>query len=101
MTLEQLTEKYMNQSLNVELIEEKFLHMGKFGKITVYGFTFETDTASVSVEFCVKGGKFTGFTPEKTPRNDEWGYTYEEYSEEITSDEYASMDRYFSTILSE
>ena len=101
MTLEQLTEKYMNRPVNVELIEEKFLHMGKFGKITVYGFTFENDSASVSVEFCVNGGKLTGFTPEKAPRSDEWGYSSEEYSEDFTAEDCSSMDRYFNTILSE
>ena len=99
MTIEQLTEKYMNLPVDTERIEEQFLHMGKFGKLTVYGFSFETDSSCVSVEFCVKGGKFAGFTPEKEPRDDEWGYSLEEYSEDFTSDECSRMDRYFSTIL--
>ena len=99
MTVEQLTEKYMNLPVDIERIEEKFLHMGKFGKITVYGFSFETDGSSVSVEFCVKAGKFAGFTPEKEPRSDEWGYSLEEYTEEFTSDECSRIGRYFDTIL--
>ena len=99
MSLEQLTEKYMNLPVDAELIEEKFLHMGKFGKITVYGFSFDTDCSRISVEFCVKGGKFAGFTPEKEPLSDEWGYSFEEYSEEFTPDECSRIDRYFATIL--
>ena len=99
MTVEQLTEKYMNLPVDVERIEERFLHMGKFGKLTVYGFSFETDSSCVSVEFCVKAGKFAGFTPEKEPRADEWGYNSEEYSEEFTLEECSSIARYFDTVL--
>ena len=42
MTLDALTEAYMGRAVDIEIIEERFTHMGKFGKITVYGFSFDT-----------------------------------------------------------
>ena len=66
---------------------------------TVYGFSFETDTATISVEACVKAGKFSSFTPEKEKKVDDWGYSTEEYTEEFTPEECSRIDKYFSSIL--
>lgn len=100
MTPESLMEKYTDRPVDPERIEELFLHMGKFGKMTGYSFSFETDNATVSVEVYVKGGRITGFTPEKEPRVDEWGYgAPEEYTEALTAEECSRIDRYLAGIL--
>lgn len=99
MTYEELTRKYTDRAVDPERIEQAFRHMGKFGKITGYGFSFETETATIHAEVCVKGGKIVGFTPEKEPRVDDWGYGPEEYEEEITPEEYARLDLYLASVL--
>jgi hypothetical protein len=100
MTLDALTQAYMGRAVDIEIIEERFTHMGKFGKITVYGFSFDTENASIHTEVCVKGGKISGFTPEKEERIDEWGYAPEEaYTEELTDEDCARIARYLDTIL--
>ena len=50
MDLQDLTRKYTGLGVDGERIEELFRHMGKFGKVTVYGFAFETDNSSISME---------------------------------------------------
>ena len=100
MTLELLTQKYVGLPVDIEKTEETFTHMGKFGKVTVYSFSFDTENATVHTEVCVKGGKIVGFTPEKEPRQDEWGYgPEEEFTEEITPEECARVDLYLASIL--
>ena len=100
MTLEALIQSYMDRRVDIELIEERFTHMGKFGKITVYGFSFDTENASIHTEVCVKTGKVSGFTSEKEPREDEWGYLpEEEYTEDLTEDDCRRIGRYLDTIL--
>lgn len=86
--------------MDTERLEELFLHMGKFGKMTCYGFSFETENAAVSVEVYVKGGRITGFTPEKEPRIDEWSYSVtEEYIDTFTAEECSRIDRYLASVL--
>ena len=100
MTLDALIQSYMDRPVDMEIIEERFTHMGKFGKITVYGFSFDTENAVINTEVCVKYGKISGFTPEKEPKEDEWGYLPEEaYTEELTDDDCARIGRYLDTIL--
>ena len=100
MTLEELARKYNGLAVDVERTEELFRHMGKFGKVTVYGFSFETDNSTVHMEVCVKGGKIEGFTPEKEPREDEWGFgAAEEFVEELTAEECSRADRYLASVL--
>ena len=100
MTLEALTQSYMGRAVDIETIEERFTHMGKFGKITVYGFSFDTENASIHTEVCVKSGKISGFTPEKEERIDEWGYpSEEEFTEELTDEDCSRIARYLDTIL--
>lgn len=101
MDIHDLAQKYTGRGVDGERIEELFRHMGKFGKMTVYGFAFETDNANVSMEVCVKGGKIVGFTPEKEPRvADEWGFGAEEpYTEELTPEECGRIDRYLASVL--
>ena len=99
MTIEDLLQKYTGLAVDTEKADELLRHMGKFGKITVYSFSFETDTATISVEACIKAGKFSSFTPEKEKRIDEWGYSTEEYTEEFTAEECSRIDKYFFSIL--
>jgi len=100
MNLEELTQKYTGLAVDGERIEETFRHMGKFGKVTVYGFSFETDNSTVNMEVCVKGGRVVGFTPEKEPREDEWGFGSEEpYEDELTAEECGRIDRYLASVL--
>ena len=100
MTLDALTQAYTGQAVDIELIEERFTHMGKFGKITVYGFSFDTENASIHTEVCVRAGKISGFTPEKEPREDDWGYApEEEFTKELTGDDCRRLARYLDTIL--
>lgn len=101
MTLDALTQAYMDRAVDIEIIEERFTHMGKFGKITVYGFSFDTETAAIHTEVCVKQGKISGFTSEKEPREDEWGYPPEEsHTEELTEEDCARIGRYLDSVLS-
>lgn len=99
MTYEELTQKYTDRTVDIEHVEQAFRHMGKFGKITGYGFSFETENSVISAEVCVKGNKIVGFTPEKAPRVDDWGYGPEGYEDEITAEEYARLDLYLASIL--
>lgn len=99
MTLEELTRKYADRFVNEEKVNDTFTHMGKFGKITAFMFTFETENARVQTELCIKGGKIIGLTPEKEPVEDVWGYTAEEYTEEITPEEIFRIDRYLNSVM--
>lgn len=100
MTLESLTQKYTGLRVDEERIENAFRHMGKFGKTTGYGFSFETENAVVNVEVCVNRGKIIGFTPEKEPYVDEWGYgSEEEFTEELTPEDCARIDLYLASVL--
>ena len=100
MTLDALTQAYTDRSVDIEIIEERFTHMGKFGKITVYGFSFDTENATIHTEVCVKHGKVFSFTSEKEPREDEWGYAPEEkFTEELTEEDCFRISRYLDTIL--
>ena len=99
MTLEKLTDKYMNRLTDEEKVGATFAHMGKFGKVTVFMFSFETESALVRTEVCIKGGKIIGFTPEKEPLQDDWGYTAEDYTEEVTAEEFARIDLYLASVL--
>ena len=99
MTLEELTRKYADRFVNEEKVNDTFTHMGKFGKITAFMFAFETENARVQTELCIKGGKIIGLTPEKEPVEDVWGYTSEEYTEEITPEELFRIDRYLHSVM--
>lgn len=99
MTFEDVSRKYMDRAVDVERVEQAFRHMGKFGRITGYGFSFETESALIQAEVCVKGGKIVGLTPEKSPRVDEWGYGPEEYEEELTEEDCARLDLYLASVL--
>jgi len=99
MDLDALTRKYMNRFVNEEKLGETFTHMGKFGRVTIFMFTFVPESAVVRTEVCVKAGKLIGFTPEKAPLEDEWGYTAENYEEELTAEDYARIDRYLGGIM--
>jgi len=99
MTLEELTRKYNNRFVDDEKLSETFSHMGKFGRVTVFMFSFDTENATVRTEVCVKGRKLIGFTPEKEPRVDEWSYTAEGYEEDLTEEEYARIDLYLASIM--
>lgn len=101
MTLDDLSKKYADLPVDEERIEQNFRHMGRFGRTTVYGFSFETENAKISAELCVKGGKISGFMPEKEPREeDAWFFgTVEAYQEEFTSEECARLDRYLASVL--
>ena len=100
MTLEELAIKYENARVNEDRLNAVFRNMGKFGPMFVYGFSFETDNAAVSAEVCIKHGKMVGFTPEKTPRQDEWGYDAgEDFTEELTADDLHRLDQYLASVL--
>ncbi len=99
MTLEDLTRKYMNRLTDEEKVSQTFTHMGKFGRVTVFMFSFETESALVRTEVCIKGGKIIGFTPEKEPVQDVWGYTSEDYTEDITEEDFTRIDLYLNSVM--
>lgn len=100
MTLDELAAKYANLPVDEERIEKNFRHMGRFGRTTVYTFSFETENAAVTAEVCVKGGRLSGFNPEKEPREDEWGFgASEPYQEDFTAEECDRLDRYLASVL--
>ena len=99
MTQQDLEQTYINRFLDEEKVSDTFTHMGKFGRMTLFMFTFTTENATVRTELCVKGGKLVGFTPEKEPLVDDWGYTAEDYTEEITEEEYVRIGRYLASVM--
>ena len=101
MTLEELTNAYMDRAVDDEKISQSFTHMGKFGRITAWLFSFESETSTVRTEVCVKGGKIIGLTPEKEPLQDDWGYTPEEYEEGLTAEDLSRIQRYLNSVLAD
>ncbi len=100
MTLEELAKKYDNAPVNEDRVASTFHSMGKFGQIFVHTFSFDTENASVSAEVCIKHGKMVGFTPEKSPRQDEWGFDAgEAFTEELTQDDLLRLDQYLGSVL--
>jgi hypothetical protein len=100
MTTDDLAKKYADLPVDEERIEKNFRHLGRFGRTTVYELSFETENSTVTAEVCVKGGKFSGFNPEKEPREDEWGFgEAEPYQEEFTPEECARLDLYLASVL--
>jgi len=99
MTLNELEAKYTGQFVNEEKISETFTYMGKFGRVIIYMFTFETEHSVVRTEVCLKAGKIIGFTPEKEPLQDVWGFTAEDYEEDVTEEELARIHLYLASVL--
>ncbi|MBQ8143269.1 MAG: hypothetical protein IJ042_00565 [Butyricicoccus sp.] len=100
MTLEELAVKYDGARVNEDRLNAVFRNMGKFGPMFIYTFSFDTDNATVTAEVCIKHGKMVGFTPEKTPRQDEWGYDRaEDFDEELTDEELERFDQYLGSVL--
>ena len=100
MTLEELAAKYDGAPVSEERVSATFRSMGKFGQIFVHLFSFDTDNATISVEVCIKHGKMIGFTPEKAPRQDEWGFDAgEDFTEELTPEDLGRLDQYLSSVL--
>ena len=100
MTLEELAAKYDGAHVSEDRVNTIFRPMGKFGQIFVHLFSFDTDNATVSVEVCIKHGKMVGFTPEKTPRQDEWGFDAgEDFTAELTPEDLDRLDRYLGSVL--
>ena len=100
MTFDELTVKYDNVLVSEDRVSAVFRSMGKFGQIFVHTFSFDTDNATVTVEVCIKHGKMVGFTPEKTPRQDEWGFDAgEAFTEELTPEDLVRLDQYLASVL--
>ena len=99
MTLNELEAKYTGKFVNEEKISETFTYMGKFGRVIIYMFTFETENSVVRTEVCLKAGKIIGFTPEKEPLEDIWGYVSEDYTEDVTEEEFSRINLYLASIL--
>lgn len=100
MTLEELSTKYDNARVSEDRVSAVFRSMGKFGPIFVHTFSFDTENATVTTEVCIKHGKMVGFTPEKTPRQDEWGFDAgEEFTEDLTEDDLIRLDQYLASVL--
>lgn len=100
MTMDELAKKYADLPVDEDRIEKNFRHMGRFGRTTIYGLSFETENSTVTAEICVKSGKFAGFNPEKEPREDEWGFgTAEPYQDDFTPEECARMELYLASVL--
>ena len=101
MTQQDLEQAYINRFLDEEKVSDTFTHMGKFGRITAWLFSFESETATVRTEVCVKGGKIIGLTPEKEPLQDDWGYTSEEYEEGLSAEDLSRIQRYLNSVLAD
>lgn len=100
MTLDELAIKYDSAPVNEDRVNAVFRSMGKFGPIFVHTFSFDTDNATISAEVCIKHGKMIGFTPEKAPRQDEWGFDAGEgFTEELTDEELGRLDQYLGSVL--
>ena len=50
MTMDELAKKYADLPVDEDRIEKNFRHMGRFGRTTIYGLSFETENSTVTAE---------------------------------------------------
>lgn len=99
MTFEQLEQKFIGREVDEDRLNYYFTMMGRFGKASMYTFSFHTEGYTISADVCVEQGRITGIVPEKEPREDEWGSVPDPGPADIQPEEYESMAMYFQSVV--
>lgn len=99
MTEQQLEQKYIGKKTDEDKLNDQFQMMGKFGKASMYTFSFRTYGYTVSVDICIEFGKITGIVPGKEECADEWGYIPEDASPDVQPEEYDTIARYLDSVI--
>ena len=99
MTAQELEQKYIGRMTDEDKLNDQFHMMGKFGKASMYTFSFNTYGYTISADICIECGKITGIVPEKEEREDEWGYVPEDASPDIQPEEYDTIARYLESVV--
>lgn len=99
MTLQEVEQKYTGRFVDEDRLEYNFKMMGKFGKVSVYTFSFNTDDYTISAEVCVEKGKIIGVVPEKELRDDGWGINPDAGPDEILPEEYDTIALYMDSVV--
>lgn len=98
MTKQEMEEKYIGCMTDEDKLNDHFYMMGKFGKASMYTFSFHTYGYTISVDICIEYGRITGIVPEKEEHADEWGYVPEDGSPDIQPEEYDTIARYLNSV---
>ena len=98
-TFEQLEQKFIGREVDEDRLNYYFTMMGRFGKSSMYTFSFHTEGYTISADVCVEQGRITGIVPEKEPREDEWGRVPDPGPADIQPEEYESMAMYFQSVV--
>ena len=99
MTQQDIEEKFIDREVDEERLEYHFKMMGKFGKASMYTFSFNTDDYTISAEVCVENGRLVGIVPDKEARDDGWGINPDAGPEEIQPEEYDTMAMYLNCVV--
>ncbi|MGN1013919.1 MAG: hypothetical protein ACI4PM_01020 [Butyricicoccus sp.] len=99
MTQQDIEEKFIGRAINEEGLDYYFKMMGKFGKASMYTFSFNTDDYTISAEVCVENGKLVGVVPDKELRDDGWGVNPDAGPAEIQPEEYDTMAMYLNCVV--
>ncbi len=99
MTMEQIEEKYIGRRVNQNRLDLNFRMMGKFGRASMYDFSFHTSDYKISTDVCIERGRITGIVPDKEQREDDWGRNPDPGPEEIQPEEYDTIARYLDCVL--
>lgn len=99
MTQQDIEEKFIGREINEDGLDYYFKMMGKFGKASMYTFSFNTDDYTISAEVCVENGKLVGVVPDKELRDDGWGVNPDAGPVEIQPEEYDTMAMYLNCVV--
>lgn len=99
MTMQELEEKYIDREIDEDRLDYHFKMMGKFGKASMYTFSFHTDDYTISADLCIERGKITGIVPDKEQRDDGWGLNPNAGPTEILPEEYDTIAMYLDCVI--
>ena len=99
MTMQELEEKYIDREVDEGRLNYYFQMMGKFGRASMYTFSFHTDDYTISADICIERGRITGIVPDKEQRDDGWGFNTDAGSEEILPGEYDTLAMYLDSVV--
>ncbi len=99
MTLQEIEEKFVGRTVDEDKLNYYFDMMGRFGKASMYTFSFNTQDYTISTDVCVERGRITGIVTEKEQREDDWGYNPEPGPSEMQPEEYETLAKYLNCVV--
>ena len=99
MTMQELEQKYIDREVDEGRLNYYFKMMGKFGRASMYTFSFNTDDYTISADICIEHGTITGIVPEKEQRDDGWGFNPNPGPKEIQPEEYDTLAKYLDSVV--